>query len=102
MINYKIGHGFDIHPLVTGRKCIIGGVQIPFEKGLQGHSDADVLLHALCDALIGAMGMGDIGQFFPDNDDQYKILIQEFIEKVHSVLQQKKFIIENIDAYNNL
>ena len=64
MINYKIGHGFDIHPLVTGRKCIIGGVQIPFEKGLQGHSDADVLLHALCDALIGAMGMGDIGQFF--------------------------------------
>ena len=99
MINYKIGHGFDIHPLVTGRKCIIGGVQIPFEKGLQGHSDADVLLHALCDALIGAMGMGDIGQFFPDHDDQYKNIDSRILlKKVHSVLQQKKFKIENIDA----
>ena len=99
MINYKIGHGFDIHHLVMGRKCIIGGVQIPFEKGLQGHSDADVLLHALCDALIGAMGMGDIGQFFPDQDDQYKnINSRILLKEVNSVLQQKKFTIENIDS----
>ena len=75
MINYKIGHGFDIHPLVMGRKCIIGGVQIPFEKGLQGHSDADVLLHALCDALIGAMTLVN---FFPIKMTNIRILIQEF------------------------
>jgi len=68
----KIGHGYDIHQLVAGRPLILGGVEIPYEKGLYGHSDADVLVHAVCDALLGAAGMGDIGEHFPDNDPRYK------------------------------
>ena len=68
----RIGHGFDVHTLVTGRKCIIGGVEIVHEKGLDGHSDADVLLHAVCDALLGAAALGDIGKHFPPSDDTYK------------------------------
>lgn len=67
----RIGHGYDVHKLVEGRKLILGGVEIPFEKGLLGHSDADVLLHALMDAMLGAAAMGDIGHLFPDNDDAY-------------------------------
>ncbi|NBO10823.1 MAG: 2-C-methyl-D-erythritol 2,4-cyclodiphosphate synthase, partial [Methylophilaceae bacterium] len=81
----RIGHGLDVHQLVEGRKCIIGGVEIPHEKGLLGHSDADVLLHAICDALLGAAGLGDIGRHFPDTDAQYKgadsrALLREVIE----------------------
>jgi 2-C-methyl-D-erythritol 2,4-cyclodiphosphate synthase len=67
----RIGHGYDVHRLVTGRKLILGGAEIPYDKGLEGHSDADVLTHALMDALLGAAAMGDIGQLFPDNDDKY-------------------------------
>ena len=67
----RIGHGYDVHRLVTGRKLILGGEEIPYDKGLEGHSDADVLTHALMDALLGAAAMGDIGQLFPDNDDKY-------------------------------
>ena len=67
----RIGHGYDVHRLVTGRTLILGGVTIPFEKGLDGHSDADVLVHAVMDALLGAAAMGDIGKLFPDNDDRY-------------------------------
>jgi 2-C-methyl-D-erythritol 2,4-cyclodiphosphate synthase len=68
----KIGQGFDVHALVAGRPCIIGGVDIPYERGLDGHSDADVLLHAICDAILGALGLGDIGHHFPDTDAAYK------------------------------
>ena len=71
MKNLRIGHGFDVHPLVEGRPLIIGGVTIPFERGLAGHSDADVLLHAICDALLGAAGLGDIGEHFPDTSAEY-------------------------------
>ena len=99
MNKLKIGHGFDIHSLVEGRPCIIGGVHIPFNKGLQGHSDGDVLLHAVCDALIGAMGLGDIGQLFPDNDQRYKdinsrVLLQEIYQK----MEELKYTVSNIDA----
>ena len=72
MTNLRIGHGYDVHKLIVGRPLILGGVTIPYEKGLDGHSDADVLTHALLDALLGAMGMGDIGRHFPDNDPAYK------------------------------
>ena len=68
----RIGHGFDVHRLVEGRNCIIGGVNIPYPKGLDGHSDADVLLHAICDALLGAAALGDIGKHFPDTDPRFK------------------------------
>ena len=67
----RIGHGYDVHRLVEGRKCIIGGVDIPYEKGLLGHSDADVLAHAIADAILGAAALGDIGHLFPDNDDRF-------------------------------
>jgi 2-C-methyl-D-erythritol 2,4-cyclodiphosphate synthase len=72
MADLRIGHGFDVHRLVEGRKLILGGVEVPFEKGLEGHSDADVIVHAIIDALLGAAGMGDIGQHFPPSDQQYK------------------------------
>ena len=69
---WRIGHGFDVHQLVTGRKCIIGGVDIPYERGLLGHSDADVLLHAICDALLGAASLGDLGRHFPDTEARFR------------------------------
>ncbi len=72
MTDFRIGHGFDVHRLLEGRKLILGGVEVPFEKGLEGHSDADVIVHAIIDALLGAAGMGDIGQHFPPSDPQYK------------------------------
>ena len=95
----RIGHGYDVHRLVNDRKLIIGGVEIPFELGLLGHSDADVLLHAICDALLGAAALGDIGKYFPDNDNTYKnidskILLQKTVE----LLNQKGYKISNIDA----
>ena len=95
----RIGIGYDVHRLVPNRKLIIGGVQIPYEKGLDGHSDADVLIHAIMDSILGAMGEGDIGSHFPDNDEKYKdISSVELLKKVCSLVKLKKFEIENIDA----
>ena len=95
----RIGHGYDVHKLVEGRPLIIGGVEIPHEKGLLGHSDADVLLHAISDALLGAAALGDIGKLFPDTDDAYKgadslMLLKEVCNHV----RQAGFEIENIDS----
>jgi 2-C-methyl-D-erythritol 2,4-cyclodiphosphate synthase len=95
----KVGQGFDVHQLVSGRKCIIGGVEIPFHKGLDGHSDADVLLHAIADAILGAAGLGDIGQHFPNTDSSIKdIDSRDILKKVILLIQEKKYSIINIDA----
>ncbi len=95
----RIGMGYDVHRLVEGRDLIIGGVKIPYEKGLLGHSDADVLLHAISDALLGAAALGDIGKHFPDTDPSYKgISSLILLQKVGELLEEKGFLIENIDA----
>jgi len=95
----KVGQGFDVHQLVSGRKCIIGGVEIPFHKGLDGHSDADVLLHAISDAILGAAGLGDIGKHFPNTDPSIKnIDSRNILKKVALLLHEKKYSIINIDA----
>ena len=95
----RIGMGYDVHKLVEGRKCIIGGVDIPYEKGLLGHSDADVLLHAIMDALLGAAALGDIGKHFPDTDPKYKGADSiELLKHVKELLLENHFLIENIDA----
>lgn len=95
----RIGTGYDVHRLVEGRKCIIGGVEIPFGKGLLGHSDADVLLHAIMDALLGAAALGDIGKHFPDTEEAYRgISSVELLKKVGELLEEHTFLIENIDA----
>lgn len=95
----RIGMGYDVHRLTEGRKLILGGVEIPFEKGLLGHSDADVLLHAIMDALLGAAAMGDIGKHFPDTDPQYKgISSLRLLEHVGALLEEQGYLIENIDA----
>ena len=95
----RIGTGYDVHRLVEDRKCIIGGVEIPYEKGLLGHSDADVLLHAVMDALLGAAALGDIGKHFPDTDEAYRgISSVELLKKVGALLEEHTFLIENIDA----
>ena len=95
----RIGMGYDVHRLVNDRKLIIGGVDIPYEKGLLGHSDADVLLHAVMDALLGAAAMGDIGKHFPDTDPAYKGASSiELLKRVGALLEENLFLIENIDA----
>ena len=95
----RIGHGFDVHQLVPGRKCIIGGVDIPYERGLLGHSDADVLLHAICDALLGAAALGDIGKHFPDTDVRFKgIDSRELLRHVGALIKERGYTIGNIDA----
>lgn len=95
----RIGQGYDVHRLVEGRKLIIGGVDIPYEKGLLGHSDADVLLHAVMDALLGAAALGDIGQHFPDSDEKYKgISSIALLKEVGKILQENGYMIENIDS----
>ena len=95
----RIGMGYDVHRLTEDRKLIIGGVEIPYEKGLLGHSDADVLLHAIMDALLGAAALGDIGKHFPDTDPAYKgISSMELLRKVGELLEEHSFLIENIDA----
>ena len=95
----RIGQGFDAHALVTGRKLVIGGVEIPHETGLAGHSDADVLIHALCDALLGAAGLGDIGAHFPDDDARYKdIDSRKLLREVAQLLKRKKLRVINVDA----
>lgn len=95
----RIGHGYDVHKLVEGRDCIICGVKIPYEKGLLGHSDADVALHALSDALLGAAALGDIGRYFPDTDEKYKgadsrMLLREVVKKI----SEKGYTVENVDV----
>jgi 2-C-methyl-D-erythritol 2,4-cyclodiphosphate synthase len=95
----RVGFGYDVHALVTGRPLFLGGIEIPYVLGLQGHSDADVLLHAICDALLGAIGEGDIGKHFPDTDSQYKdirsaVLLKRVIDKT----KEKGFHLVNIDA----
>lgn len=95
----RIGHGYDVHRLVEGRKCIIGGVEIPYDKGLLGHSDADVLLHAIMDSVLGAMAQGDIGKHFPDNDARYKGVDSLMLcSAVYEIMKNKGYIIGNIDA----
>lgn len=95
----RVGMGYDVHRLVEDRKLIIGGVDIPYEKGLLGHSDADVLLHAVCDALLGAAALGDIGRHFPDSDPAYRgISSVILLQRVGELLEKKGFLIENIDA----
>ncbi|MDO9565831.1 MAG: 2-C-methyl-D-erythritol 2,4-cyclodiphosphate synthase [Candidatus Desulfaltia sp.] len=95
----RIGIGYDIHRLVPGRQLVIGGVAIPFEKGLLGHSDADVLIHALCDALLGAAGLGDIGIYFPDTDKQFKDISSiKLLVKTCEMVSSKGFTISNIDS----
>lgn len=95
----RVGHGYDVHRLVEGRKLILGGVEIPYEKGLLGHSDADVLTHALMDALLGAAGLGDIGQHFPDHDDRYLGADSlELLRQVCAMLAERGFRIVNADV----
>ncbi|MBR2044224.1 MAG: 2-C-methyl-D-erythritol 2,4-cyclodiphosphate synthase [Clostridia bacterium] len=95
----RIGHGYDVHRFVEGRPLFLGGVEIPFEKGLLGHSDADVLLHAICDALLGAAALPDIGRLFPDNDDKYKGIDSKLILKeVGAKIFENGYCIVNIDA----
>ena len=95
----RIGMGYDVHRLVEGRRLIMGGVEIPYEKVLLGHSDADVLLHAVMDALLGAAALGDIGKHFPDTDPAYKgISSIELLKHVGNLLEENRFLIENIDA----
>ncbi len=95
----RIGIGYDVHKLVTGRKLVLGGVAIPFEKGLFGHSDADVLIHAVCDALLGAAGLGDIGLHFPDTDQEYKDISSiKILVKTYELISSKNFKIINLDS----
>ena len=95
----RVGMGYDVHKFVEGRDLIIGGVKIPYEKGLLGHSDADVLLHAISDALLGAAALGDIGKHFPDTDPQYKgISSLLLLERVGDLIAEKSYLIENVDA----
>lgn len=95
----RIGHGYDVHRLVEGRRLILGGVDIPFEKGLLGHSDADVLTHALMDALLGAAALGDIGKLFPDNDDAFLGADSiELLQRVCAVIADNGYTISNVDC----
>jgi len=96
--NVRIGHGIDAHAFISGRPLILGGIGIPFEKGLMGHSDADVVIHAIMDALLGAAGLGDIGSHFPDNDPQYtNISSKILLEKVVTLIEDKHYYIGNVD-----
>lgn len=96
---FRVGLGYDIHRLEEGRKLIIGGIEIPYEKGLMGHSDADVLIHAIIDAMLGALALPDIGTLFPDTDEKYKgISSLLLLEKVYELIQDKGYEINNIDS----
>ena len=99
MTQFRIGNGYDVHRLMAGRKLILGGVEIPHDKGLDGHSDADALCHAICDALLGAVGAGDIGHYFPDTDPQWQgVSSLLLLEKVGKVVKEQGFQISNTDA----
>lgn len=98
-MNLRIGHGYDVHQLAEGRKMVLGGVEIPFEKGILGHSDADVLLHAICDAMLGAAALGDIGKHFPDTDAAFKDISSTILlSKVDDLIRSKGFHVINIDS----
>jgi 2-C-methyl-D-erythritol 2,4-cyclodiphosphate synthase len=98
----RVGIGYDIHPLVAGRKLILGGIEIPHAKGLDGHSDADALTHAVCDALLGAMGEGDLGTHFPASDQRYKdIASLKLLDAVAAIMARKRFRLVNVDAVLN-
>lgn len=95
----RVGLGYDVHRLMEGRKLIVGGVEIPYKKGLLGHSDGDVLVHAMMDALLGAAALGDIGQHFPDTDPQYEGASSiGLLKRVAALLEEERFVVENIDA----
>lgn len=95
----RVGIGYDVHPLVEGRKLFLGGIELAFHKGLEGHSDADVLLHAIADAVLGALGCGDIGHHFPNTDPRWKgVSSLIFLEQIRDLLKQKNAVLENIDA----
>lgn len=96
---FRVGIGYDVHRLVPGRDLVLGGVTIPYEKGLLGHSDADVLIHAICDALLGALGLGDIGRHFPDTDAQYKgISSVKLLQHCVKLMQARHYAIGNVDS----
>ena len=96
---FRIGHGYDVHRLAEGRKLILGGVDIPYEKGLLGHSDADVLVHAITDSILGALALGDIGKLFPDNDSEYEGADSiKLLEQVISIAEEIGFTVGNIDS----
>jgi 2-C-methyl-D-erythritol 2,4-cyclodiphosphate synthase len=98
-MNLRIGNGYDIHRLVDNRKLILGGIEIPYEKGLLGHSDADVLVHAIMDAMLGALSLGDIGKHFPPSDPKYKDIDSlELLKHVKKLIQEKNYSINNIDT----
>lgn len=98
-MNFRTGFGYDVHAFADDRKLILGGIEIPYEKGLKGHSDADVLLHAICDALLGALALGDIGQHFPDNDPEYKNIDSKILlRKVYELIESKGYKVNNIDS----
>jgi len=98
-LDFRTGFGFDVHAFVKGRKLIIGGVEIPFEKGLEGHSDADVLLHAICDAMLGALALGDIGIHFPNSDTKWKNADSAILLKhVNELIQSKGYELGNLDC----
>jgi 2-C-methyl-D-erythritol 2,4-cyclodiphosphate synthase len=97
--DFRIGHGFDVHAFAEGRKLIVGGVEIPYPLGLAGHSDADVLLHAICDALLGATGLGDIGRYFPDTDPAHEgVDSRRLLRHVAALLAERNFAVVNVDA----
>jgi len=99
MSSFRIGNGYDVHRLVAGRKLVLGGVEVPHDQGLDGHSDADALCHAICNALLGAVGAGDIGHYFPDTDPQWKdISSLVLLEKVGQVVKERGYKISNTDA----
>jgi 2-C-methyl-D-erythritol 2,4-cyclodiphosphate synthase len=99
MSEFRVGHGFDVHAFAANRKLVIGGVDIPHELGLAGHSDADVLLHAICDALLGAAGLGDIGRHFPDNDPMFAgIDSRILLRRVAEQLRERRWRVGNVDA----
>ncbi len=95
----RVGIGYDVHPLVEGRKLFLGGIELPFHKGLDGHSDADVLIHAIADAILGALGGGDIGHHFPNNDPRWRnVSSLIFLQEIRKFITEKKAVLENIDA----
>jgi 2-C-methyl-D-erythritol 2,4-cyclodiphosphate synthase len=96
---HRVGLGYDVHRFVKGRKLVLGGVTIPYELGLDGHSDADVLLHAICDALLGAVGKGDIGEHFPNTDERYRgVSSMKLLGQVHQLLHREGYVVGNVDA----
>ena len=99
MCNFRVGHGYDVHRLVEGRKLILGGVDIPYERGLNGHSDADVLVHAIIDAILGALGLGDIGKHFPDTSAEFDgISSLLLLKKVREMMAQEGAMLVNVDS----